>query len=265
MKKSYSQKALLGFLLCLLVFAGCCCINLGCWPRAKYKRTDKLYAVLEPNSVLVAGTGVGSIIITGADVTDCNGTAEICVRAPSEQEAQEIAEKVKIKLIPSGKTLTFKIEKPHLKRNRSVCVSYNLTVPKQTNLQLESDVGKICISNIDGEIKAETDVGKIKCKEISGDIDLATDVGEVKVAYCETAPALRSASIKADVGSINLTVPTDFSATVDATTDVGSISTELPITVTGKIGKSLHGTIGDGRSKVSLSTDVGSIKIKQQK
>src|SRR3972149_5217149 len=172
MKQSYFIKTLLGFLLCLLIFTGSCCINTGCWPRAKYERTDKLYAALEPNSVLIAETDVGSI------------------------------------------------------------------------------------SNISGEIKAKTDVGKIKCKEISGDIDLKTDVGEVKVVYCETAPALRNASIKTDVGGIDFTVPTDFSATVDAKTDVGSISTELPMTVKGKVSKSLHGTIGEGKSKVNLSTDV---------
>jgi len=265
MKQSYFIKTLLGFLLCLLIFTGSCCINTGCWPRAKYERTDKLYAALEPNSVLIAETDVGSITIIGAEVTDCNGTAEICVKAPTEEEAMEIAGKVKVNLIPQGKTLTFKIEKPHLKHNRSISISYNITVPKQTNLQLESDVGEICISNISGEIKAKTDVGKIKCKEISGDIDLKTDVGEVKVVYCETAPALRNASIKTDVGGIDFTVPTDFSATVDAKTDVGSISTELPMTVKGKVSKSLHGTIGEGKSKVNLSTDVGSIKIRQVK
>ncbi len=252
-------------LLCLLIAISGCCIGSGCWPRAKYERIDKLYAALEPNSILIAKTDVGSITITGADVTDCNGTAEICVKAPTEQEAQEITGKVKVNLIPQGKTMTFKVEKPHLKHNRSISISYNITVPRQTNLQLESDVGEICISHISGKIEAETDVGKITCEEISGDIDLATDVGEVKVVYCETAPALRNANIETDVGSIDFTAPADLSATVDAKTDVGSIKTELPITVTGTIGKSLQGTIGDGKSKINLRTDVGSIKIRQLK
>jgi len=265
MKKSYSTKKWSGFSLCLLILLGGCCFSSGCEPQAKYERTDNLYTALEPNSVLVAEIDVGSITITGADVTDCNGTAEICVKAPTEEEAREIAEKVKIKLVPSGKTLTLKIEKARLKKSRSVGVSYNITVPKQTNLQLESDVGEICILDISGEIKAETDVGKIGCKEISGDIDLSTDVGEVNVAYCETAPTLRSISIDTDVGHIDLTVPTDFSATIDAHTDIGSIDTELPMTVKGTISKRLRGTIGEGKVKVSLSTDVGSIKIRQQK
>ena len=265
MKRNYSTKMLPVFLLFLLTFTGSCCLNMECWPRAKYERTDRLCAALEPNSVLVAEVDVGSITVTGADVDDCNVIADICVKAPTREEAEEIAKEVRVKLVPSGKMLTIEIEKPHLKRRRTVSVSYDITVPRQTSLELESDVGKIYISNIDGEIEAKTDVGKIKCREISGDIDLKSDVGEVKVVYCETAPTLRNVSIKTDVGSIDLTVPTDFSATVDAETDVGSIRTELPITVTGKIGKSLHGTIGEGKSRVSLGTDVGSIKIRQQK
>jgi len=262
MKKSYSTKKWSGSSLCLLILLGSCCISSGCEPQAKYERTDSIYAALEPNSVLVAEIDVGSITITGADVTDCNGTAKICVQAPTEEEAQEIAEKVKINLVPSGKTLTLKIEKPHLKRGRWVGVSYNVTVPKQTNLQLGCDVGEICISDISGKIKAETDVGKIGCKGISGDIDLATDVGEVNVAYCETAPALRSINIETDIGHIDLTVPTDFSAAIDANTEIGSINTGLPMTVKGTISKKLHGTIGEGKTKVSLSTDVGAIDIK---
>jgi hypothetical protein len=49
---------------------------------------------------------------------------------------------------------------------------------------------------------------------------------------------------------------------VDADTDVGSIRTDLPLTVKGKIGKSLHGTIGAGEGKLYLRTDVGSIRIR---
>jgi len=265
MKNWDIRKVSLLVLLLFLTSAFGCCLQSLYSQRVKYERTDNLYAPLEPNSVIVVEIDVGSINITGADVTDCNGTAEIRVRASSEEEAREIAEKVEIKLIKEGKTLTLKIEKPSMKKSYSVSVRYNITVPKQTNLQLESDVGEISISQISGQIEIETDIGKIKCKEISGDIDLESDVGEVKVVYCETAPALQNISIQTDIGAINLTVPTDFSARVDARTDVGSISTNLPLKVTGTVGKKLRGTIGDGKGKVSLRTDVGSIKIKQQK
>jgi len=263
MKKSYFTKVSLGCLLCLLTaVVGCCCINIGDWGKEKYEKTEQLSASIAPGATLALETEIGSITITGADVTDCNITAEICAKAPTKEEAAEIAEKVKIQLVSAGKTLTVKVEKPHLRKRRSISISYQVTVPKQTDLQLESDIGEIEVSNITAPIHAEIDIGRITCEEISGDIDLRTDIGEITVVYSKTAPAVCNATIKTDIGKINFTAPPDFSATVNAVTDIGSIETDLPLTVKGKIGKKLRGTIGKGEGELNLKTDIGAIKIR---
>jgi hypothetical protein len=261
MKKKHFTKVSLICLLCLLTtMIGC--VNMGYWPRVKYERTDRLDAHLAPGSTLIADTDVGSITVAGLDVTDCNITATICVKAPTEQEAQALADQIKIELDRDGKTLTVRTEKPRVKRHRSISISFDITVPKQTALELGSDVGEIQVTNITEEIKAETNVGKITCEEISGDIDIKADVGTVKIVYSRTAPAACSATISTDVGSIDFTAPPNCSAVVHAETDVGSIKTDQPLTLTGKIGKNLNGTMGAGEGKLYLKTDVGSIKIR---
>lgn len=261
MKNSFTKISLVCLISLPVVIAGCC-INIDGLLRAEYERTDELNAPLEPGSILALKNSVGSITIEGLDVTECNVTAAICVKAPTDEEAEKLAEQIKIELDRDGKTLTVRTEKPRTKKRRSISISFDITVPKQTALELESDVGKIQVSNITEKIKAKTDVGQITCKEISGDIDLRADVGTVKVVYAKTAPAACNATITTDVGGIDLTTPPNFSAAVDADTDVGSIRTDLPLTVRGKIGKSLHGTIGSGEGKLYLRTDVGSIRIR---
>ena len=261
MKNNFAKISLVCFLCLLTTMAGCC-IDIGDWPRAKYERTDKLNAPLATGSILALENSVGSITIDGLDVTECNVTAAITVKAPTDQEAKELADQIKIELDQDGETLTVKIQKPRTKKRRSIRISFNITVPKQTALELGCDVGNIQVSNITEKIEAKTDVGKITCKEISNDIDIKADVGTVKVVYSKTAPATCSISISTDVGGIDLTTPPNFSAAVDADTDVGSIRTDLPLTVRGKIGKSLHGTIGSGEGKLYLKTDVGSIRIR---
>jgi len=119
-------------------------------------------------------------------------------------------------------------------------------------LQISSDVGEILISNITENIKAQTDVGKISCKEISGDIDLKVNVGKVNVVYSKTAPASCNVTIKTDVGSIDITTPPECSAVVP----------DMPLTIKGRVGKNLQGTIGAGEGKLNLKTDVGSIRIR---
>jgi len=116
--------------------------------------------------------------------------------------------------------------------------------------------------NITGRIQAETNIGTITCKEITGDTNLKANIGEVTVVYSKTAPAACNATVRTDIGKIDFTAPPDFSATVHAVTDVGSIETDLPLTGTGKIGKKLHGTIGKGEGELHLKTDIGTIEIR---
>ncbi len=77
-----------------------------------------------------------------------------------------------------------------------------------------------------------------------------------------TAPAACNAVITTNVGSIEFAAPAQLSAQVNASTNVGSVKTDKPITVVGKVGKSINGTIGAGEGKIRLETNVGSIHIK---
>jgi hypothetical protein len=259
----FTKKSLLICLLGMLTISAGSCINIGeWWPRVEYKKTNKLDAPLAPGSILALENEVGSITIDGQDVVNCDVTATITVKAPTEEEAKELAEQIKIELEQDGNTLTVKTTKPRKKRRRPISIKFKITVPKQTTLQIGSDVGEIQVSNITENIKAQTDVGTISCKEISGDIDLKVDVGKVNVVYSKTAPASCNVNIKTDVGSIDITTPPECSAAVQANTEVGSITTDMPLTIKGRVGKKLQGTIGAGEGKLYLRTDVGSIRIR---
>lgn len=265
MKIDHYRKSVVLLSLCMFsmtVLSSGCCINIGDLCKAKCKRTEQLSAALAPGSVLAVKTEVGSITVTGADVADCSVTATICVKAWTEKEAKKLAEQVHIKLEPVGNTLAVKVEKPASLEERRLSIDFDIIAPRQTSPQLQCNVGKLSVSNITGRIEASANVGSVNCGQIAGDVDLRTNVGSIDIAYCEAAAAAINANATTNVGSISFIAPADFSAAVDASTQIGSIHTELPLTVTGKVGKSLHGTIGQGRARVRLSTNVGSIKIR---
>ena len=179
MNKKYYTGLVLGLCLCSLLTVIGCDIQIGDWGKAKYERTVQEQAPLAPGSTVVAQTSFGSITIIGADVTDCNVVAQIRVQAPTEEEAREIAEKVEIKLEPVGQTLTVKAEKPPKKRGRSISISYDITVPKQTNVECTSSYGAIELSNIDGDVKGKTSSGSISAENIQGSAQLDTSYGPV--------------------------------------------------------------------------------------
>lgn len=300
MKNGFLKKISQSCLLCLLIVTAGCCIQIGGCPlQAKYERTVQLSAPLQPSSTFAAETHNGSITIEGADITDCNLTATITAQALTEEDAKKLAEETEIKLEPSGNKLTAKIEKPAYMVNRSVSVSLDVKVPIQTSLELTTHNGDVRIANITGDIKGTTHNGTVRvtnvtgqvtatthngevaaeqicgstnltthngsvtCKEISGDIKLGTHNGTINVVYSKAAPPVCNISIATHNGDIDLTAPTNFSATVEASTHNGSTKTEIPITVVGEINRrKFTGTIGTGEGKLYLETHNGSIKIR---
>jgi len=266
MKKQFFIKRTTPLLACSLltatVLAGCCCSGIFDVFKAKYERTVEVSAPITPGQTLDVHTNVGSIKVTGGDFTDCSVTAKILAKAATEEKAQKLAEETEIKLEPVGDKLKIKVERPSKTDKEAICVSFDITVPRQTALNLKANVGELEVENITETIEAVTNVGKIACKEITGRVDLTTNIGEVKVVYANDAPPACNTDITISIGEIDFDGPDNLSAEVHASANVGSIETRLPLTVTGKISKSLDGTVGAGEGKVILRTNVGSIKIK---
>jgi len=249
--------------------------------NAKHQKTVPLSAPMSPGSTFVAETHNGSITANGADVTDCRLTATITARAITEEEAIELAEKVNISLESFGDRLVVKIDKPTNLINKSVSVSLDATIPNRADLQLVTHNGSVSITEISGLIDAKTHNGKvtttrvsdsfklvthngsITCVDASGDANLKTHNGSVKVYYCDSAEPVDEISIVTYNGSVELATPPDLSAKVDAKTNNGSINTDLPITVIGKVSKNrLSGTIGSGEGRLYLETHNGSIRLR---
>ncbi len=281
MKNCHITKLSLGCVLCLpMLLAGC--INIGsCAMQSRYERTVQLSAPLSPGSTFAAETHNGSITIHGADVADCNLTATIVGQAATEEDAQELAEKTQVTLEPSGDKLVVKIDKPTLRMNQSVSVSLNAAVPNKTDLELLTHNGAVEITQITGRVNAATHNGKVTTEDVSGttiltthngsvhctglsaDAQLKTHNGSIKAYYAQAAPSVCDISIVTYNGSVEFTAPLGFSAQVEATTHNGSVHTDLPITVVGKVGRNeLKGTIGAGQGKLHLETHNGSIRIK---
>ena len=264
-----------------------CASNIGSWAmQAKHERTVDLSAPLAPGLAFAAQTHNGSISVRGADVAECRLAATIVGRAGSEKVAQELAERTKVTLEPSGDKLVAKIDEPTVRANQSVTVSFDATVPNKTDLDLATHNGAVEIADIIGQVSATTHNGKVvagnvsgtavlethngavDCTQISGDARLKTHNGSVLASYSQTAPSICSVSVVTYNGSIEFVAPHGFSAGVEASTRNGWVHTDLPVTVVGQIGESsIEGTIGTGQGSspkgyLYLETHNGSIIIR---
>jgi hypothetical protein len=144
-------------------------------------------------------------------------------------------------------------------------VDYEISVPLITDLELKTDVGRIDVSNVNGQMRLFSDAGSIHATHVSlqGKSKLKTDLGSIN--FSGSIKPQGTYQFFSDAGSINLSLPEDASFEVDARTDVGSIRCNFPIHGHSKKSHSkLKGKVGNPpHAALTLKTDVGSITLKQ--
>ncbi len=111
--------------------------------------------------------------------------------------------------------------------------------------------GDLDISSVSGSLEFRSAGGEIRGKTTSGRI-----VGVLEKALSSGTIDLGSVS-----GRIVLEVPEDLNADVDLHSVSGSVSSDLPVSVTESKKKSLRGRIGSGGTMIDIGTVSGSIKI----
>lgn len=124
--------------------------------------------------------------------------------------------------------------------------------------------GGVTLEQVRGDsLDLHTNDGSIRCYGIVAPrMTCHTSDGAIEIEFSPDSPKNPDLNATTSNGSITFTAPPGLSAVVDASTNDGAIHTNLPITIEGKVGKSLHGTVGDGQGKVYLKTDDGSITIR---
>ena len=331
-----------GSLACLLGLAallGVSCIYYGgCETMVRFEKEVALSAPLAPGLSFTAETRDGAIAVEGVDAAECRVMATITTRARTIEQAEELADRIEVKLESSGSGVVFIMNGPIITRHSRYDVSLAVQVPAQTSLALVTrdgnihagDIvgrvearatdGNIGIESLEGDVKLETIDGNIACAGVKADeldlhttdgrveltdivartcrartsdgritvtrvqadeanlrttdgsircheinvarMDCRTTDGSVHLEYAPEAPkALHVRAVTSD-GHITLIAPPELSAAVQAQTNEGSIDTSLPITVQGKVGKSLGGTVGGGEGMVYLRARDGSITIR---
>lgn len=253
-----NRKILIILLMPVLIFIS------GCIAIAKVKYTRQVNVTVPAGKAesFKAETHNGDITIKGSQTTDCSLTAIITAKADTQEAAQKIAEQVKIELVPEGNSINVRIEKSGISKFAQISVDLDANLPAGMNLSLKSHNGKISSSNIIGTIMAVTHNGKIEYTGVLADLKFETHNGSADITCTGQSAKPCNISTETHNGNIDFTAPENFSAAIDASTHNGSIQTSLPVAVSGKIGKNLKGTLGDGRDKLYLKTHNGSIKIK---
>ena len=152
-------------------------------------------------------------------------------------------------------------------------VDYKLLVPVNTNLRLlKTKNGSIRVENINGVINAGVEDGTIELINTTQSVQAKIyKCGSIKSVVKSINPDSTFVHEVND-GNIQVTLPTTTSAELEAVAPNGTILSELLVKLHSYkmplnpktfsfLRKNIKGTIGDGKAKVVLKTQNGSVKI----
>lgn len=149
----------------------------------------------------------------------------------------------------------------------------NLTGPVHlhtsvTDLQFGELPGDLTLNDDDlriteakGQMRVETHSKNIDLTQIYGDTYVSDRDGNVNIA--PAGPFSVEARINSGHGDLSVTLPPNASATINGSTRNGDIQSDYPLSITGEESKQVSGKIGNGNSKIVVSTDVGDVLLKK--
>jgi DUF4097 and DUF4098 domain-containing protein YvlB len=151
-------------------------------------------------------------------------------------------------------------------------VSFQLVVPRSSNLKLTAHNGGITIANVDGTIEFETHNGGVSLKNLAGDVKGRTNNGGVNVVLAGNSWKGNGLDVETKNGGVNLTMSRNYAAQIETGTVNGGFKSDIPelnVTTEDMKGdwsgrpriKRVITSINGGGAPIKVITTNGGIKI----
>lgn len=198
----------------------------------------------------------GSIRINGEDRRDVQVHARVTAWGSDEAEAERIASEVTIR--SDG---TLRAEGPEQRGRSGWSVSYDVLAPRETNLTLEAHNGGIAVADIRGDLAFETTNGGISVDRVAGNVRGRTTNGGVDATLSGDTWDGAGLDLRTTNGGVRLRVPENYSARLETSTVNGGLDVDFPVTVTGRIGREISTTLGEGGPLIRAATTNGQVRV----
>ncbi|MGQ9801402.1 MAG: DUF4097 family beta strand repeat-containing protein [Candidatus Saccharicenans sp.] len=129
------------------------------------------------------------------------------------------------------------------------------------------------LSSVSGDIKATQVKGSVEAEVVSGTVRLQDIAGARKVSAKSISGTVEyrgqvlpdgSYRFSSHSGEVRLILPADSSFDLEASSFSGTVSTDFPVEVIGKLsGKTIQGRVGKGGAEVSAKAFSGSVEIRK--
>lgn len=201
----------------------------------------------------------GSISVEEWGGSEVRITARVSAQARNADAARDAFSRISLR----ADVGRFETAGPRNLRNGSWSVSVRVQVPRGTNLELRTTNGSIRVAGISGPVSGRTTNGSINVSEVSGRTNLTTTNGNIRAHFEGPVAPDHEIRLRTINGAVELTLPRDVSARLEASTTNGGITTDFPITIQGRIGRNVSATLGNGGALIEARTTNGAIRLRE--
>ena len=176
----------------------------------------------------------------------------------------------KLNYTQSGSTITVHVTNDSIHPfdfSQTSQADLNITVPANSNLQLETDSGDIAASGIQGKLTLTSNSGSLQATadSLTSGSQLVTDSGSITMSGSIGTTGIYA--FQAGSGDVAVTLPRSTSFHANLVSNSGSITNDFPIVnphKPGDDGRTVSGDVGSSpQATVFMHSDSGSLHLRQ--
>ena len=213
-------------------------------------------------TIAVNGLENGGIRIKGWDRDNILVRARVKVGAKSASEARELINRVKIET--DGLNIRA-AGPPFVLKSAEWNVEYEIFVPRQSNLSLETKNGGISVADANGRINFKSSNGGAVLRGLGGSVRGHVVNGGLDVSLEGDRWTGEGMDVTTDNGGVILYLPENYSARLVTGTKNGPLQLKIPVTAPSynQSDQIVSADLGTGGATVRIISNNGSVVVKR--
>jgi hypothetical protein len=208
----------------------------------------------------VDGRGNGSVRVKGWEKNEIFVRAQLQGFGKSQASADSYLEQTRVIVSDS----TVRGEGPQVRGSGGWSVSYEVFVPRRSDLSLKGSNGSLSVSDVAGNIELNTSNGSVNLRNVAGNVRGGTVNGSINVELEGSSWQGEGLDLHTTNGSVRLILPDGYNAHFAGRTVNGGMNFDFPVTVVGKIERNINTNLGNGGAPIRVQTTNGSVSLKRK-
>ncbi len=229
--------------------------------RARHCQVKQQTLPATGGTLSVDGMKNGGIAVKGWDRNEVLVSYRVQTRAATQSEADALASQIRV-TTTGGQIRAVGPETEGGEARWDV--SYELFVPRQTNLSVQTRNGGISLSGVRGKINFEAQNGGVSLKGLGGNVAGTTTNGGLHVELTGNTWDGEGLDVRTTNGGLSIVVPENYSAHLETGTVNGGLVVNPSIAEVTRKTKQLSLDLGGGGTNLRIYTTNGGVSIRRR-